>query len=318
MKGIDVSEHNGYLNFEKIKNSGIEFAMVRAGYGGNHIDKQFRRNMEGFLSVGMNVGAYWFLYSLSPAEAIQEADYFNAALKPYKNRMTFPVACDFEYDSENWMRKCGVTPTKRLDTDIVKAFCSRMEEHGWYVVNYANLDYINNHFYQGELDRFDTWVAQWGVNKCSRTCGIWQYTSDGRVPGSSSRTDMNLAYKDYPAIIKGTKSTAPKKYQISVDGMIGPDTVKHWQSVMKTKEDGIISGQSTLNRSRHVAINAVSYEDGGSQLIRAIQKKIGATIDGHLGPETIKKWQRYIGVNADGFFGPKTAIRTQQWINSNL
>lgn len=210
-KGIDVSEHNGNINHGKIKASGIEFAMVRAGYGGGNVDKQFKRNMEGFINAGVHVGAYWFIYSTTVAEAIAEANHFDRLVRPYKDKMTFPVAADFEYDSERWMKRCGVTPSKRLNTDIVKAFCKRLEELGWYVVNYANIDYINNHFHQSELDRFDIWVAQWGVNKCSKACGIWQYTSDGKVPGSSARTDMNIAYKDYPALIKGGKpTTAPK------------------------------------------------------------------------------------------------------------
>lgn len=319
MYGIDVSEHNGFLNFSKLKQNGVQFAMVRAGYGGNHIDKQFKRNINGFINSGIHTGAYWFLYSTSVAEAIKEADYFNNALKPYKKYMDFPVACDFEYDSENWMKRCGVQPNKRLNTDIVKAFCNRMEEHGWYVVNYANIDFINNHFYQNELERYDQWIAEWGPKKCSRKCGIWQFSSKEHISGSSQNTDGNYAYKDYPKIIKGSKGSqrAPKP-SIKTDGHIGTNSTKAWQKVFGVVQDGIISGQSNYNEKYHLRLHTIQYGMYGSQLVRKIQEKVGAQKDGHMGYETITKWQKYIGVNPDGYFGPKTAVATQKWINTKL
>lgn len=204
-KGIDVSSHNGQLDHVKIKNSGIDFAIVRAGYGKGSIDSQFKRNMDGFLAAGVRAGAYWFVYAKSVEEAVLEANYFAKALEPYKGKVSFPVACDFEYDSEENMKKSGITPTKRLNTDIVKAFCGRMTELGWYTVNYTNIDFLNNHFNAGELQGYDVWCAQWGVSKPSVDCSIWQYSSAGIVPGSSASTDMNYAYKDYPSIIKEMK-----------------------------------------------------------------------------------------------------------------
>ncbi len=219
--GIDVSSHNGNINFSQVKDSGVDFAIVRAGYGNGSEDSKFRQNMDGFISAGINVGAYWFLYATSPEDAILEAEAFNRVLDDYRDAITYPVACDFEYDSERWMRDNGITPTKRLNTDIVKAFCNRMEELGWYVVNYANIDFINNHFYQDELTRFDLWCAQWGVDECSMTCGMWQYSSDGNVAGCSGRTDVNYAYKDYPTRIGKDEPQIP-----TVEGSVLDVTVR--------------------------------------------------------------------------------------------
>lgn len=201
LKGVDVSKHNGDLNFSLMKASGIQFAMVRAGYGKNNIDEKFHRNMEGFLDAGIEVGAYWFLYPLSVSDARKEADYFNEALSRYKGRIKFPIACDYEYDSENYARKQGVNPNKRFNTNVTKAFLERMQEHGWYVINYASIDFINNHLYNNELSMFDLWCAQWGTSICSMTCGMWQYADDGYVPGSSGKMDLNISYNDYPSII---------------------------------------------------------------------------------------------------------------------
>lgn len=200
MKGIDISQWNGNLDFNKIKASGVEFAMIRAGFGGM-VDPKFKQNIEGCIAAGIHVGIYWFIYSLNPAQAVNEANTCHSVIAPYRNKIDFPVACDFEYDSERYMRENGVTPTKALNTAIVKSFCDRIERLGWYTANYSNLDFIYNHFNQNELERFDLWVAAWGPSAPPRDCGIWQYTSDGSVPGSSARTDMNIAYKDYPSII---------------------------------------------------------------------------------------------------------------------
>ena len=130
-----------------------------------------------------------------------------------------------------------------------------------------------------------------------------------KFPELAETVNLNLGKINRPA---------PARYQISVDGHIGPDAVKHWQKVMGVGQDGVISGQSLYNKRRHVRINAIRYGWGGSNLVRAIQRKVGANQDGHLGPDTIRKWQRYIGVSQDGYFGPATAKATQRWINSNL
>ncbi len=218
--GVDVSEHNGPLNHAQMRNAGVTFAMVRAGWGKGHEDSQFKRNIEGFLSAGIDVGAYWFIYSLNQAEAVREAEEFDKILSPYKGRISFPVAADFEYDSERWMRNNGVTPEKHLNTSIVKAFCDRLKELGWYVVNYSNLDFINNHFNYSELDGFDLWCAQWGVSSCDKTCGMWQYSSDAEIPGSSKRTDANYAYKDYPTIIKNNNLNGYNSSPANPDGSV--------------------------------------------------------------------------------------------------
>lgn len=200
--GIDVSKWNGVIDFQKVKDFGVKFAIIRAGYGTAELDPKFHDNIKGFNKVGIDVGCYWFLYSTNVEEAIVEANAFHNIIKEYKEIINYPVCADFEYDSVKYMEKMGVTPTRRLMTDIVYAFCNRLKELGWYVANYTNRDFINNHFYQEELNDFDVWYARWKIAEPDENnIDIWQYTSDGKVDGINSRVDMNWCYKDYPSII---------------------------------------------------------------------------------------------------------------------
>ena len=198
--GIDVSTHQGEINWPAVKAAGVEFAIIRAGYGKNNIDKQFKRNISECNRLGIPCGVYWFSYALTVEDARQEADYCIAAVKPYK--LDYPVVFDLEYDTVRYARDNGVTITKGLATQMVLAFCSRVEELGYYAANYANSDYSKNMFDMAQLAHIDLWYA-WYNSSCNRSdAGLWQYTSSGRVSGIAGNVDMDTAFKDYPAIIQ--------------------------------------------------------------------------------------------------------------------
>lgn len=201
IKGIDVSEWQGYdVNFEDVKEQGYSFVMLRAGYGKQTVDGMFRRNMSKAIKAGLDIGAYWFIYARNEEEAIKNAECFAKTLREYWGHVNYPVACDFEYDSVSWLKNNGINPTREVCTAIVRAFCKRMEELGYYCMNYSNLDYIQNYF--GNLSEFDLWLAEWGVRNPDVRCGIWQYTDAERVAGISGGVDANIAYQDYPKIIR--------------------------------------------------------------------------------------------------------------------
>jgi len=102
-----------------------------------------------------------------------------------------------------------------------------------------------------------------------------------------------------------TDSASPPVGSLTVDGLFGTTTVKRWQQVMGMVADGIISGQYSGNKQYHQASAAIQYGSGGSSLVRAVQTKLGVTVDGQLGPNTIKAIQRHLGVTADGYFAAK-------------
>lgn len=216
-KGIDVSEHQGNIDFAAVKAAGIEFAMIRAGYGWTYQDKTFEQNVNGFLNAGIPIGAYWFIYATNVNEAIQNADKCIKVLSKFKGKFTYPIGCDYEYDSDSYSEKQGVKQNKASRTAIIEAFCDRLEEAGYYVSAYLNKDYIANKLNYNELTQFDLWLAQWGVEKPYRECGMWQHSDELRIAGNIF--DADIAYKDYEQIITGaglnhtTKAavaTAPK------------------------------------------------------------------------------------------------------------
>lgn len=202
----DLSVHNGVVDMLKLKNDGVYGIIQRAGFGINTIDRTAKRNIENALKVGLKVGCYWFMYSLNTKQALQESKNFNTFLQQYKGKLELPMYCDFEYDTERYARQNDVYFTKKSRTEIIKTFLNYLEKQGWYVGNYANVDYINNKL--NNLDEFDLWLAYWGskppkhlINKS----GLWQFTSTGRKEGINGYVDMNYLFKDYPTIIKQNK-----------------------------------------------------------------------------------------------------------------
>ena len=206
MRYIDVSEWQGVIDWEQAKPF-IDGVIIRAGYGVNHIDGQFVRNVTECNRLGIPCGAYWFSYARSPEMARQEAEYLLAAVKPY--RMELPLAFDFEYDSVNAAGKNGVSITKNLATALVYAFCGTIEAGGYWCLNYANPDFLNRYFSADVPQRFGLWLAQWPggtpdlTKKPRADCQIWQWGGMeilGITPGKD--VDTNESYTDFATLIK--------------------------------------------------------------------------------------------------------------------
>ncbi len=180
-KGIDVSKWNGEIDWKKVKESGIEFAMIREGYGRknfNQVDKCFHKNIKNALESGIHCGVYHYSYAVSAKDAVNEANFCLENIKGYS--LEYPVAFDIEDKS---MEKLS----KRMLTDICKAFCDTIEQHGYYVSIYTNVDWLENHLYKDELlPKYD----------------LWQFSNKGCVYGVNGDVDMNLSYKNYPKVIK--------------------------------------------------------------------------------------------------------------------
>lgn len=200
IKGIDVSEHNGVIDWEKVKASGAGFAIIRGGYG-KKLDKQFKRNIKECSRVGLPCGVYWFSYALNAADAAREAAVCLDAIQPYK--IDFPVAFDLEYDSVKYAQEQGGYIDLKLASDMVRAFCRTVREKGFYAANYANPDYLNRYFDNAVKSEFPVWLAQWpngtpSLDKPPKKCEIWQYSAKGSVPGISGPVDLDVCYAEYP------------------------------------------------------------------------------------------------------------------------
>lgn len=201
-KGIDVSAHQGRIDWEKVKNSGIQFAILRLGFGNDmqsQDDAYFEANVQGCENIGIPWGAYLYSYALNPEDAKSEVQH---ALRLLKNKKPeYPVFFDME-DADGYKKNHGM-PSSQTLIGICKTFLLGIEEAGYYASLYANLSWLNNQLNSRELDRFDKWVAHWSTS-CGykKPYGIWQYSDNGKVSGISGNVDMNISYKDYPSIIK--------------------------------------------------------------------------------------------------------------------
>lgn len=190
--GIDVSYHQGVIDWKKVKDSGVEFAIIRAGYGKNTVDKKFIENIVGANTSGLKIGVYWFLYALNESDAVENAKRCIDTIALYKDVITLKVWCDYEYDSDNYSIKNDVVQTKESRTRIVKAFLHTLEEYGYDVGVYANPDYLNNKFL--DLSEYPLWLARYSSDKGNYEPFMWQYSSKGSVPGIKGNVDMNYLY----------------------------------------------------------------------------------------------------------------------------
>lgn len=198
-KGIDISIHDGIVDFNKVKSSGLaDFVIIRAGYGRliEQKDKRFEKNYNGCTENNIPVGCYWYSYAKSVSEIQTEAKVFLETIKG--KQFAYPVYLDFEEKSQFALGKAKCS-------EMAEAFLDILENAGYYAGIYSSKSHLENYFTEDILKRYTVWVAHYGVSKTSYKYpfDMWQYSSDGSVPGISHRCDMNYCYKDdFPEIIK--------------------------------------------------------------------------------------------------------------------
>ena len=194
LKGIDVSYAQGVIDWEKVKASGlVDFAILRAGYGKetSQIDDQFSRNYTACKQLGIPVGAYWYSYATTVAEAEQEA---NVCLQIIQGKQfEYPVAFDIEE------ARC----LPQADA-ISTTFCTALENAGYYTAIYTFKSALESNFSAAVKNRYDIFLSHIGVQQTDYAgdYGLWQYSWTGCIPGISGDVDLDYAYKDYPTMIQ--------------------------------------------------------------------------------------------------------------------
>ena len=195
--GIDVSEWQGEIDWQKVKEDGIDYAIIRAGYGkfASQKDKMFDRNMAEAEKAGIGRGVYWYSYATTVEDVIKEAEACIEVIKDYK--FEYPVYYDVEDPVIEKLSKQQVTA-------LTAAFCSKLEEAGYYVGLTSYTRFINSKLEIPLLDRYAVWVAHYGVNKPAygRNYGMWQFSSTSSVNGIKGNVDRDYLYYDYPTAIK--------------------------------------------------------------------------------------------------------------------
>ena len=219
MRGIDVSTHNGAINWQRVKEAGIEFALLRAGFGkfASQKDAKFEENYTGAKAAGIPVGAYWYSYATTVAEARQEAQVCISILKG--KQYEFPIYFDQE-------EKDTLATGKANCSAMVRAFCDVLEDAGYWAGLYTSRSMLQTYIEDDIKTRYALWIAEWSSKlNYSGAVGIWQYSDKGKVDGITVNTDLDECYVDYPADIKAAGlngfSKAPNKqskfFKITVD-----------------------------------------------------------------------------------------------------
>ena len=195
IKGIDVSEWQGAIDWQQVKDSGVEFVIIRVGGRGTekgtlYTDERCQEYYEGATAAGLKVGAYFFSQSVSTEEAVEEAEFVLNAVKDWDIQM--PLVYDWEYMGED-ARTCFID--SRALTDMAKAFCERIEEAGYVPMIYFGRSQSVNLLNLEELVDYPFWLAMYStIMDYPYKVDMWQYTDTGSVPGISGNVDMNLLF----------------------------------------------------------------------------------------------------------------------------
>lgn len=220
-KGIDVSSHNGKLDWSKLKAQGVEFAIIRVGFGQDSTDQDDNKatyNMTECERLGIPYGVYLYSYAVTEANVDSEIKHTLRLIKGRKPELG--VYYDME-DADNYKAIKGINVYKSRDllTGFCVKFCKAIEAAGYKAGVYANLDYFKNVLDKSKLDEWLIWLAQWRVSKPAMNCDMWQYTSDGAFDGVNGRFDMNYLYTEVKDMVKPEvkPETKPVKTEPTVD-----------------------------------------------------------------------------------------------------
>ncbi len=194
--GIDVSKWNGEIDWDKVKNAGVEFAIVRAGYRGSVTgslvqDIYFDANMKGTAAAGIPVGVYFFTQATNEVEAVEEASAVLRWVQEYD--ITYPIFIDTEGAGGNG-RADGLDVDTR--TLVCEAFCRTVENAGYEAGIYASRNWYNNNLHTQQLEDYYIWLAEYrSVPLYQGYYRMWQYSSKGQIDGIAGNVDMNIMYE---------------------------------------------------------------------------------------------------------------------------
>ena len=194
--GIDVSKWNGTIDWNAVKNSGVNYVIIRVGYRGSSQgalieDPKFKTNIKGATAAGLKVGVYFFTQAVDEVEAVQEASMVLDRISGYK--ISYPVFLDVEGSGGR-----GDAIDSATRTAVCKAFCNTIKNAGYTPGVYANKTWLTSKMDAGALSGYKIWLAQYAKTPTyTGRYDLWQYRSDGKVSGISGKVDLNISYLGY-------------------------------------------------------------------------------------------------------------------------
>lgn len=285
---LDVSEHNGNIDWDAAKADGVEYALIRCGFGKDYEsqdDKYFDINMKNALAAGVKVGVYFYSYAQNVEAAASEAVHCLRLIEPYKNKLSLPVFYDVEENS-----------IINAVADTIPVFTQMLNEAGYNVGVYATGYWFTHYLQYVAIDYL--WVAYWGnddgePHSKPEWCDIWQYTSRGSVDGvGSGGVDCNILYNtQMTALINGGSDD---KDDDKKDDDKGGDVVNVELNVLRKGDKG--NQVETLQ----ILLNAFGFRDQNGEKL---------AVDSIFGSKTeyaVKSYQRARGLGVDGIVGVKT------------
>ena len=200
-QGIDVSSFQGEIDWQRVKEDGIEFAIIRLGYRGYGtgrimLDDYYEANIQGALDAGLEVGVYFFSQAISEEEAVEEAQIVLENIKNYQ--LTYPIIYDAEEIPSDTARTDGLTVRQLTDNAI--AFCEYIEAAGYSSMIYSNKRWLLTKLDLERLTDYDVWFAGYiNIPEYPYDFKMWQYTESGTVDGIEGNVDMNVSFMEYRA-----------------------------------------------------------------------------------------------------------------------
>ena len=256
-KGIDVSEHQGHIDWAKVAKDGVEFAIIRAGYGRelSQKDDYFEQNYTAAKKAGIQVGAYWYSYADSVKRAEEEA---RTCLKVLEGKhFALPVFFDQEYE------KSILALSNKTRTDIILKFLEIIQAAGRKCGLYSSTNFITTKLEASRLRQYPLWIAEYGSKlHYTGTVWAWQYSSKGRVSGIRGNVDCNHGYF--------------AQQKTSNDGLLRKGDTGAAIKLLQHRLN-LVGSQLRVDGIWGVATD---------QAVRNYQYKAGLTVDGVVGPKT--------------------------------
>lgn len=213
-KGIDISAWQGNINFHQVKTAGVDFVIIREGYG-TTVDQKFFEYVSSAKSAGVAIPAvYHFCYATNEAAAILEAQACIANIAKAGLPKSTIIFFDFEYDTVANAKRKGIILGKQQCINFTNAFCNTVAKQGYKPGVYCNLDYYNNMYDTATINKYILWLAQYTKGEPKFKCAYHQYSDKGKIAGINADVDLNTCYiknsgAAIPTISSGSSTAVP-------------------------------------------------------------------------------------------------------------
>ena len=259
LKGIDISEFNGDIDFKKVKNE-VDFIYIRATFGRFGVDKRFKEYVNGCIENDIPFSFYYYSYAVDLEKAEAEVNLFLENIKEYKEKIAFPCCIDME-DSDGYKLKNG-NPSKEILTDICIKACEKVAEASITPIIYASADWFKNRLDLEKLGTYLKWIAHWETkeeNIDKNKFSIWQYSSKGKINGIKGNVDLDYSFVDFVKIKLYTENIS-KINMIKAKTLL-PDIAIQFMSCYKFGQDLINKLYNGLEGNDKVVYKELSIEE---------------------------------------------------------